>query len=965
MKFSSRLKLSGSAISLAVITSLSSHAQAQDAPAPAAPATEQVVVTGTSIRGVAPVGSDLITVSPADIQATGAQNVQDLLTTVPALLGMGSAGQGQSGGAAYQPVIHQLGSSASNSTLVLIDGHRFPTGGTNHSEPDPGLLPFNMLERVDVLPDGASSIYGSDAIAGVVNFITRKKFDGVMVSGQSDFMDGKTDWEAGILTGTSWSNGSAMFAYTYTHDGMLMQGARPYTFPNHIAQGGTNFNNFNCDPSTIQPNGAGNIYLSPTSATNVANTAANSPCSTANYSALVPQTVRNNVMLKMEQDFGDNWTVTSEFVYGNRRDQLATSRGTLTATAFQTGTQANPFYINPPGVSATKQTIRWDADALFGPGAFSVNGADTFYGDANVEYKLGRDFLGGDFVVDFLALVGQDTSYSGTVGTVNASAAELALNGTTNSNGSLTTPVAGLNAIITQLPLTAANALDVWDPASSNQTSATVKAALLNNGNTLSTVTGNDQFRLSTNGTLLNLPAGPLKVAFGAELFRWQSSEFTAQPLGSGPASTGTYSKSYDFNRTVRSVYGEFDVPLVDEGMNVPLMQSLEVDVSGRYDHYSDFGDTANPKIGVNWHVVGGLKARASISTSFVAPPLDLLGDANGIHASQSYFSTTNNVNVPVALFPAVATTGIAGCTAASVTCNISSLQGIQANSGNHNMKAILGRGWSVGFDYTPDYIPGLTGSFTYWEAGFEGGVTGPQIGFVVNNASLANLLTFYPAPAGATSAQIGAKTQGLPQSGALPTVVSYILQTINSNYLNLREEGIDLAANYIYDTPSWGTFNVGDTMTLLTEANQSYGTPGVGETYSILNTSGANTSFPTIAMQMRASLGWTFDDVMANFFVNYTGAYRNWNSTAVSPVTVDALGYPSGGGDHVAANVTFDLHLAYNFQDGILGDDSVSLNIRNVTDQTPPFLNVAAGYDSSVANVLGRVISVGLQSKF
>jgi iron complex outermembrane receptor protein len=348
-----------------------------------------------------------------------------------------------------------------------------------------------------------------------------------------------------------------------------------------------------------------------------------------------------------------------------------------------------------------------------------------------------------------------------------------------------------------------------------------------------------------------------------------------------------------------------------------------------------------------------------------VAPPLDLLGDANGIHASQSYFSTTNNVNVPVSLFPAVTTTGIPGCTATSVTCNIASLQGIQANSGNHNMKPILGRGWSVGFDYTPDYIPGLTGSFTYWEAGFEGGVTGPQINFVVNNASLANLLTFYPAPGGATTAQIAAKTPGLPQSGALPTVVSYILQTINSNYLNLREEGVDASLNYTYDTPSWGTFNVGDTMSLLTEANQSYGTPGVGETYSILNTSGANTAFPSIATQMRANLGWAFDDFTANFFVNYTGAYRNWNSTAVNPVTVDTLGYPNGGGDHVSANVTFDLHLAYNFQDGVLGDDQVTLNVRNLTDQNPPFFNVAAGYDTSVANVLGRVISVGLQSKF
>lgn len=145
MRLPSRLKLSGSTAALALITSLSSYAQAQEAAGAAAPPTEEVVVTGTSIRGVAPVGSNLITVTPADIQATGAQNVQDLLVTVPALLGMGAAGQGQSGGSAYQPVIHQLGSSASNSTLVLIDGHRFPTAERTIPSRTPACSPSTCL----------------------------------------------------------------------------------------------------------------------------------------------------------------------------------------------------------------------------------------------------------------------------------------------------------------------------------------------------------------------------------------------------------------------------------------------------------------------------------------------------------------------------------------------------------------------------------------------------------------------------------------------------------------------------------------------------------------------------------------------------------------------------------------------------------------------------------------------------
>src|SRR5690606_34502826 len=122
-----------------------------------------IVVTGTSIRGVAPVGSNLVTMSAEALAATGAQTVTGALESVPSL--SGAAGQGQTS-AFYQPSIHQLGASASNSTLVLVDGHRGPTGGTNHTFIDPNMIPYNMVQRVDVLAEGASSVYGSDAVAG-------------------------------------------------------------------------------------------------------------------------------------------------------------------------------------------------------------------------------------------------------------------------------------------------------------------------------------------------------------------------------------------------------------------------------------------------------------------------------------------------------------------------------------------------------------------------------------------------------------------------------------------------------------------------------------------------------------------------------------------------------------------------------------------------------------------------------
>src|SRR5581483_3194045 len=149
-----------------------------------AAAPETVVVTGTSIRGQQPVGSNLITVDRASIESTGAQTVQQLLTNIPALSGFGGSPQtNQAVPAALG--IHGVGQGSSTATLVLIDNHRFPGQGIAESDPDPNLIPAIALQRVEVLPDGASAIYGSDAVSGVLNFITRKDFTGVEASVQA------------------------------------------------------------------------------------------------------------------------------------------------------------------------------------------------------------------------------------------------------------------------------------------------------------------------------------------------------------------------------------------------------------------------------------------------------------------------------------------------------------------------------------------------------------------------------------------------------------------------------------------------------------------------------------------------------------------------------------------------------------------------------------------------------------
>jgi iron complex outermembrane receptor protein len=893
------------------------------------------------------------TVSQEDIKATGATSVQGILASVPQLMGMGMVDGGTTGQGAQQALIHQLGQSASTSTLTLIDGHRAPTSGTNHSFVDPNMLPINMVERVEVLADGVSAVYGSDAIAGVVNFITRKHFEGVEVRGSAGFADGKQDVNFGVLMGSAWDTGSALFAYSYTRQGALADTSRPWTYPDHSALGpvAKNRASLNCDAASLQPAGQSLIWLNAASTTGLTNTQNNFLCSDWKYADLIPKTQRNNAMMKIEQNFGDKWTVSADLLYATRDVQGRRSRGVLTATAFQTGAQANPFYLRPAGYTgtATSETVRWDSNALLGPGAYSMSGGQTVYGDVNVEYKLF-----GDWTVDALALVGRDDSMFGFNGGLNASAATLALNGTTNTGGSLTQVVPNTNIIYTQLPLTAATALDVWNPAgATNRTPASLIKSLTDDAQNSHIVSGISQARLQAQGTLFQMPAGPVKLAIGGEANRVSLYEYLAQGQGAGPTSNSAVYRQWHFSRDVQSAYLEANIPLVGRDMGIPLMQELTLDVSGRLDHYSDFGNTTNPKIAFDWRVYDDLKLRADWNTSFVAPPEDEIG-GDGTWNNTNYTSTTQNASLPIALFPQATQLGVP-CTATS--CNIASLNGIQAVNSNPNQGPSHGLGWTVGFDFTPSWLQGFKWSFTLWNARFKGGSQGAPFATVTTSASLAHLMTLYPSCA--TPAQIKAITGNLPLVGAVPPCTSYIYVQQNDGLLNLDAQGIDTDFQYILPTESWGTFSIGDAISKFTHYVQSNGPDGVP--FSVLNKSGAHGS---IGFQMRANAGWNFENYGVQLFMNYTGGYQNWNSPDTAVILNSALN-PAGGGDRVSPNTTFDLNLTYDFMDGYLGNDQISLNIKNLFDKQPPYDSSTFGYNSGIASPVGRLITIGLTSRF
>ncbi len=962
---SRQLKLGGSTLALVAATLAPAIAQPAGAPAPV----EQITVTGTNIRGVVPVGSNLITVGPQDIQATGGQTMDEVLKKMPALSNAGQVGQGIHNSTYFSPNIHQLGASSSSSTLVVLDGMRIPLGGTVHSQPDPSIVPANAVQRVDVLADGSSSIYGSDAVAGVVNVITRKSFDGLEINASGGYADNYNKWNGSLLWGYSWDGGNAMIAYQHSYASSIANATRQPASFDFRPLGGTNQNSFNCSPASLQPNGSGNIYLPPDYTTAVTSAASNAPCNIIDGNYL-PKEKRDNALAKLTQTFG-NFTLSATMIYAIRNDTQFSESGSITGTAFGPGyansDQINPFFQNPPGVTANKQTVRYNLKGLL-PRSLSRNGANDIYAHVSGSYNVNDDWtIDADFVA------GQDASVDWTYNGFCASCAYQALNGTVNTAGNTTTPaVVGTTLVPLNLPLTPDNALDVWNPAATNKTSAATRARIASYDHGSTADNAFVQYRLSASGTLFQGPAGPIKLALGAEVYANSLVQNVTKTNGTGPAVYGSGFEAFHYGRVVQSVYSEINIPMISPDMDVPLARNVVIDVSGRYDKYSDVGSTANPKFAMDWTVMDGLKLRGSYSTSFVAPQLDSIGDPRkGYRASYaSAGGTTGHVVFPTSLYPGAAGV-LPGCAANAVTCEVgggTGLDGFQEIRGiGPDAKPQHGNGYTVGFDLAPDFLPGFTANVTLFNAAFKGAVTSANVNVYANVASLNKY--FIVCPTGCSQALVNSYAAPFPTlTSPLPSTVYYIYSHDQANIENLTAQGLDISASYDFDT-DFGHFRIGEFATDFLKYTISFGYPVAGPTYSLLNTTGQTSQFPEIKWHSRTNLGWSMGGLSLDLFMNYTGSYHDWDAPA-TPILHDANGNPTGGGDVVDSFATFDLHASYDIPDGFLSGDQIYIDGINIFDSHPPFYNSHGQYEITgtndlVTNLIGRLMTLGIRVKF
>jgi len=914
----------------------------------------EIVVTGSAIRGVAPIGSNLVTLDQEAVAKTGSSNLSELINTVPAMTTAGSEGLGENVFSYYSPQIHQLAGSASNSTLVVIDGLRVPGAGIRYGQSDPNIIPISAIQRVEVLADGASSIYGSDAVAGVVNYITRPSYSGAKIAARTRLADSWHSIDVNGIVGAGWSTGDIYVAFQHVYASPLATKDRDFlSLGDFRPVGGRNTQTFNCMPATIRTAATGTTraYLSPSATTPTELITDNAPCNNSIYGDALNSSKRSNGLIRLNQSFGDRLSVSGTVNYNVLESVYRFGPALVNnVTVFGPGStrvaQINPFYVAPAGEpTVTQQIVSFAAikpDNYYGT---QVQESETLYLYGDAEYELSDSWT-----VTLSDAYGDSTSFSRDRDTICTTCVRRALNGTVNANGSA-------NAANPAIPLTTANALDVWQ-ANAGRTSAAVLDGLYTNQGFTRHINRFNQVKLEAQGVLFALPAGDVRLAVGGEYYWAEQKVLDVDASGE---------IAFDLERKVLSGYVELAVPLVSEDMGVPLVRRLDLSLSGRHDRFSDVTDTTNPKIAATWEVIEGLRLRGNYATAFVAPPMATIGvpelgyrrRAAGVTNSGAFF-------VPLDIYPDARL--LPGCAAAVTVCQI----GTSVNPGltrdygiGPNAKPQTGNSWSIGVDFAPPQIPGLEASLTFWSNKFRDGVNRLEVTQQLYSVTMRDRLTI--CPTGCTTAQIN-EFGNVANGGSIdvtpPAIVYFMNNNDMANVLNLDVQGIDGSFNYQLRTRDIGKFTFGATGTYYTRFDQNTG----GEAFDVLNTSGFNSGFPSIQTRLRFQLGWDLGGFSLDGFVTHTGSYLNWGNAAVTPLILDENNRPIGGGDVVKADTRLDLNAAYRLKIA-KADARLFVNVNNVFDSPPPFFSGTMGrthgINRYVSNAYGRTVSLGFSVEY
>jgi iron complex outermembrane receptor protein len=897
-----------SASAAALLTMTPAYAQ----PAGDSSDIETVVVTGTSLHGVAPAGAETLSVTAADIAASGATSVQGLLADIPQMGSFG--GTPYSGIGGTQLTVNRVnlrglpqGVGGGSPTLVLIDGHRFVGDGVNQTVPDPGILPNGMIDRVEVVLDGGSAVYGADAIGGVINFVTKKNIDGFEVDGSHGFGDSYNTTNINALAGKSWGNGSVYIGYSYAYNSAIDNADRGYEKQLNYSTGvGLPFG-VQCNPGNVVSGGMNYAISSPTSLT----PGRGNICDGSKYGQMFPQETRNSLMAGLDQDITSNLHFEVKAFYSERTDVL--SGGPAGFTVLETS--ASPYYISTGGGSTASQQVS---------GLFVSAGErpqHTRLKTWGITPSLVWD-IGGDWVMTAFYNAGWSRT------TVDAPGVD----------------ATGLQAS------TAGGNFNPYDPGASSNAAAMAEALNYDNYGMGQSVLNNA--KVVFDGPVFSLPGGDVRAAAGSEFI----GESYHGGAGGAQGLFGTFQDVHNtslnpissYRRHEVSGFGELHIPVLGNGFELPFLQSLDLSAAMRYDNYSDFGHVWTPSYGFTAKPVDWITLRGKYNKAFQAPSPAQLAAATPL--ANAY---------PVSIVQSVQ--DLINPAYPNPTAGLINISGTDPHLQPQHAQTK-----DLGLDISPPFIPGLTLHTTYFDIEYGGEISTPHLGYSTNYFSaFQNDYVMFPsiADASAYMAAHGVKpanaaqvlTQITNNQGTSPYPIYFIADTLYQNLGASTVSGFDLGFDYKYPV-SFGSLFANMNGTYLESFKNIYpGTPapnGVGTQAS---------GGPVARFNFTAAVGVSVgDDFMGQIKWNHLDGF----SLFPSP--------PAGYGQtSVRAYDTFDLHAEYNLQRESLPPITLSLTVTNILDTDPPHYFGVGGAESGNPSYgyadsnLGRVVQLGAAVKF
>jgi iron complex outermembrane receptor protein len=595
------------------------QAQAQAQPAPPPQELERVTVTGSNIKR-----TDTETASPvqvltrSDIEKTGKQSIQEVLRGITAD-GQGSVPSSFSNGFASGSAAVSLRGLGVNSTLVLVNGRRMTTYGLAddgvRNFVDLNSIPLEAVERVEVLKDGASAVYGADAVGGVVNVILRKNYTGATIGGsygQTGHSDGQTTRAFGTLGfgNIDTDKYNVFFSLEASQQKHIWSKDRGFLGDSNLSSRGY-YDTTNgaprlwldsLTPSTTSPYGV--VRTLPTGTGLRQNVIQCAPADIdptthiCRYNGLVEQEIqpeidRLNFFGRGTLQFSPSLTAYVELgVFNSKSKANGTLGGNNDAGVFSPQDPLNPIIThglmtlpaNHPD-NPTPGTARTLAYRPFELGGRDQKTDNTVF---RLVQGLQGNAFGWDF--DFGASYIKSRLKNDQTGFINYNAMQAALdNGTYRINLPNTTAPSVLAAVSPQLetiPTSSVKSIDI-----------------------------------KVSRSLMDLPGGPLGVALGAET-RWEAANSPPMPGTETGSIVGLGFASFNATRRVQAAYGE---------VVAPVTKWLELTGAARYDHYSDFGDSVTPKLGFKVKPIDQFAVRGTYSEAFRAPgPAELGGSSFG-----------------------------------------------------------------------------------------------------------------------------------------------------------------------------------------------------------------------------------------------------------------------------------------------------------------------------------------------